>query len=46
VAKSTKSGALQALAYRAQRGRAGVYYLEVKITAPGTGRYALGYSKR
>ncbi|MDX6410697.1 MAG: serine protease, partial [Gaiellaceae bacterium] len=36
VAKSTKSGALQALAYRAPRGHGGVYYLEAKITAPGT----------
>jgi hypothetical protein len=46
VAQSTKAGSQQALAYRVPLGRGGVYYLEVTITAPGAGRYTLGFSKR
>jgi subtilisin family serine protease len=45
VARSTKPGALQRFAFRAPRGQAGLYYLEVKITARGSGRYTLSFSK-
>jgi serine protease len=46
IAESLKPGAQQAFAYRVPRGRGGLYYLEVKITAPGAGRYTLGFTKR
>ena len=45
VSQATKSGSQQNLAYRVPRGRGGVYYLEVKITAQGSGRYTLSFSK-
>jgi hypothetical protein len=46
VAKSLKPGASQALAFRAPRARGGLYYLEVKVTAPGSGRYTLNFAKK
>jgi hypothetical protein len=46
LAQSTKAGPQQSLAYKVPRGRSGLYFLEVKITAPGSGRYTLGFSKR
>jgi subtilisin family serine protease len=46
VAKSLKPGASQGLAFRAPHAGAGLYYLEVKVTAPGAGRYTLSFSKR
>jgi hypothetical protein len=46
VSQSTKSGSQQNLAYRVPRGLGGVYYLEVKITQQGSGRYTLGFTKR
>jgi hypothetical protein len=46
VSESTKSGSQQRLAYRVPRGRGGMYYLEVKITQQGSGRYTLNFAKR
>ena len=46
VARSTKPGSSQRLAYKAPRGAGGRYYLEVKITEPGSGLYTLKFSKR
>jgi subtilisin family serine protease len=46
ISWSNKPGSQQALAYRVPRGRGGLYYLEVKSTAAGSGRYTLGFSKR
>jgi len=34
------------IAYAVPRGKGGVYYMAVKITEPGAGRYALAFSKR
>jgi subtilisin family serine protease len=45
VAKSVKSGALQDFVFRVPRAQGGLYYLEVKITAPGSGRYTLSFAK-
>jgi hypothetical protein len=46
VARSPKSGARQRLTFRAPPTRGGLYYIEVKITAPGAGRYTLSFTKR
>lgn len=46
VAKSAKPGSNQRLAFRAPIGQGGLYYLEVQITAPGSGRYTLEFTKR
>jgi hypothetical protein len=43
VAHAAKLGAKQRLAYKRSRG--GVYYVEVKIGAPGGGPYTLSWSK-
>jgi hypothetical protein len=45
VASSAKPGAKQRLVHRVPRGRGGLYYLEVKIVAPGSGRYTLSFTK-
>jgi subtilisin family serine protease len=45
VAKSVKPGASQRVVFRTPRGRGGLYYLEVKVTQPGSGRYTLSFSK-
>ena len=48
VAQSAHRGGAEVLVYRAPRARVGDgwYYLHVKSTAPGFGRYALRYAKR
>ena len=46
VVRSTKPGSNQRLAYTVPRGAGGLYYLEVKITEPGSGRYTLKFLKR
>jgi hypothetical protein len=46
LAQSIKPSAQQRLAYSVPRRQSGLYYLEVKITAPGSGRYTLGFAKR
>jgi subtilisin family serine protease len=46
LARSAKPGSQQRLAYRVPRGAGGLHYLEVKITAPGSGRYTLGFAKQ
>jgi hypothetical protein len=43
VAQSTKRGPNQRIAYRVPSR--GWYYVEVKLTAPGFGRYALSISR-
>jgi hypothetical protein len=45
VAKSRKPGVSQRVVFRAPRGRGGLYYLEAKITQPGSGRYTLNFAK-
>jgi subtilisin family serine protease len=46
VVKPSKPSASQALAYRVPRAAGGLYYLEVKVTAPGSGRYTLNFTKK
>jgi hypothetical protein len=45
LAKAVRPGSQQHFDYRAPHGRGGLYYLEVKITAPGSGRYTLTFTK-
>jgi hypothetical protein len=45
AAQSLRPGARQRLAFMAPKGAGGLYFLEVKITAPGAGRYTLSWAK-
>jgi subtilisin family serine protease len=46
VAASTRVGAKQRLVYVVPAGKRGRYYLQISMTRPGSGAYALRWSKR
>ena len=45
VARSARQGASQRVSYAVPRGKGGRYFVEVKIVAPGSGRYSLSWSE-
>jgi subtilisin family serine protease len=45
LARSVRQGPNQRVVYTVPRGKGGRYYLEVKLAAPGSGRYALSWSQ-
>ena len=46
AAQSVRRGAAARLTYRARKRYGGWYFLQVKLTEPGAGRYSLGFTKR
>jgi hypothetical protein len=45
AAQSVQRGATTHLAFRPRKGDGGWYFLQVKLTEPGAGRYALAFTK-